>query len=96
MNEITETATHIHPPIKLLPDGWDRVHNGYYHKKRNYLIDELPVYEWKLVYNGYRVSLRSGITNESYHTVEKDSYDLFWTGVKLAHMPQYYIDSEVL
>jgi len=85
------------PPVELLPDGWEKVDDGYYHKlNHERSIGGRPVCEWELTYNGYRITIESGITAESHHTVEKDPFDRLWTGVKFAQMPRQFIDSDML
>lgn len=99
MNDVHECdiKERLYPPVELLPDGWERVDEGYYHKViEDHPSAPMPVCQWELTYNGYRITIESGITAESYHTVEKDPFNRFWTGVKLAHMPRVFIDSEIL
>jgi hypothetical protein len=85
------------PTVEMLPDGWEKVDEGYYHKL-NYERDigGTPLCEWELHYQGYRIKIESGVTAESYHTVEKDPFDRLWTGVKMAHLPRQFVDSDVL
>jgi hypothetical protein len=99
MNNVTdlEIEERYTPPVELLPDGWEEVDEGYYHKL-NYERDiaGTPLCVWELHYNGYRITIESGITGEKHSVVEKDSFDRLWTGVKMAHMPRQFIDSDML
>lgn len=100
MNDVTDLGIEERytPPVELLPDGWEKVGEGLYHvlKQDPDKLNGQPYCQWELVYQGYKIKIESGITAESYYTVEKDPFDRLWTGVKMAHMPRQFIDSEIL
>lgn len=86
------------PTVEMLPDGWRHADEGVYNKieQDDDILNGRPYCVWELTYNGYRITIESGITGESYRTVEKDPLDRLWAGVRMAHLPRQYIESDML